>query len=68
MDTKVDGAEEGSREVDLAMWRDSVLGLVGIEYLGDCPAKGLSFKIINVCVIIYLAGRSVKVPLDPVVV
>lgn len=59
---------ERSREVDLAMWWDRIPGLVGIEYLGDYPAKGLSFKIINVCVITYLAGRSVKVPLDLVVV
>lgn len=59
---------EGSREVDLARWRDRVPGLVGIEHLGDCPARGLNFKIINICVIIYLAGRSVKVLLDPVVV
>lgn len=67
MDMKVDGSE-GSREVDLAMWWDRVPRLVGIEYLGDCPAKGLNFKITNVCVIIYLAGRSVKVQLDRVVV
>lgn len=61
---------EWSREVDLAMWQDTVPGLVGTEYLGDCPAKGLCFKILinSCCVITFLAGGSVKVPLDPMVV
>ena len=57
-DTEVNewtGVKQNDRKIELAMVWDIILVGLSLEWSGDCPTKGLSFKILKVSVSLFIS-------------